>query len=93
MRTGSSSTTSSRLVPSVTVMRGLSTCGDPGETAGRRGKTGSGKSHELAACGRSTTVSGGAVRVGGHDVRDVEQDSLAASIGLVREDSSCISTP
>jgi len=32
-------------------------------------------------------VSAGAVRVGGHDVRDVTQDSLRGAIGLVMEDS------
>ena len=32
-------------------------------------------------------MTGGAVRIGGHDVRDVTMDSLRASIGLVMEDS------
>ena len=32
-------------------------------------------------------MTGGAVRIGGHDVRDVTLDSLRASIGLVLEDS------
>ncbi len=32
-------------------------------------------------------VNGGAVRIGGHDVRDLTLDSLRAAIGLVMEDS------
>src|SRR5207302_8093965 len=32
-------------------------------------------------------VTGGAIRIGGHDVRDLTTDSLRAAIGLVPEDS------
>ena len=51
------------------------------------GTSGSGKSTISLLLPRFYDVSGGAVRVGGHDVRDVTLDSLRAAIGLVLEDS------
>ena len=74
-------------VPSEPVLRGLSLRVDPGETVAVVGTSGSGKSTISLLLPRFYDVSGGAVRVGGHDVRDVTQDSLRASIGLVMEDS------
>ncbi len=74
-------------VPSEPVLRGLSLRVDPGETVAVVGTSGSGKSTISLLLPRFYDVSGGAVRVGGHDVRDVTQDSLRASIGLVMEES------
>ncbi len=74
-------------VPSEPVLRGLSLRVDPGETVAVVGTSGSGKSTISLLLPRFYDVSGGAVRVGGHDVRDVTADSLRASIGLVMEDS------
>jgi ATP-binding cassette, subfamily B, bacterial len=74
-------------VPSEPVLRGLSLRVDPGETVAVVGTSGSGKSTISLLLPRFYDVSGGAVRVGGHDVRDVTQDSLRAAIGLVMEDS------
>jgi len=74
-------------VPSEPVLRGLSLRVSPGETVAVVGTSGSGKSTISLLLPRFYDVSGGAVRVGGHDVRDVTQDSLRASIGLVMEES------
>ncbi len=74
-------------VPSEPVLRGLSLRVGPGETVAVVGTSGSGKSTISLLLPRFYDVCGGAVRVGGHDVRDVTQDSLRASIGLVMEDS------
>ena len=74
-------------VPSEPVLRGLSLRVSPGETVAVVGTSGSGKSTISLLLPRFYDVSGGAVRVGGYDVRDVTQDSLRASIGLVMEDS------
>ncbi|MGA2825946.1 MAG: ABC transporter ATP-binding protein [Streptosporangiaceae bacterium] len=74
-------------VPSEPVLRGLTLRVDPGETVAVIGTSGSGKSTISLLLPRFYDVSGGAVRVGGHDVRDVTTDSLRASIGLVMEDS------
>ena len=74
-------------VPSEPVLQGLSLRVDPGETLAVIGTSGSGKSTISLLLPRFYDVSGGAVRVGGHDVRDVTADSLRASIGLVMEES------
>jgi ATP-binding cassette subfamily B protein len=74
-------------VPSQPVLRGLSLRVRPGETLAVVGTSGSGKSTISLLLPRFYDVRGGAVRVGGHDVRDLTLDSLRASIGLVMEES------
>ncbi|HSR86842.1 MAG TPA: ABC transporter ATP-binding protein [Streptosporangiaceae bacterium] len=74
-------------VPSEPVLRGLSLRVRPGETLAVVGTSGSGKSTISLLLPRFYDVRAGAVRVGGHDVRDLTLDSLRASIGLVLEES------
>jgi ATP-binding cassette subfamily B protein len=74
-------------LPSQLVLRGLSLRVRPGETLAVVGTSGSGKSTISLLLPRFYDVGGGAIRVGGHDVRDLTLDSLRASIGLVMEDS------
>jgi ATP-binding cassette, subfamily B, bacterial len=74
-------------VPSQPVLRGLSLRVTPGETLALVGPAGSGKSTISLLLPRFYDVSGGALRVGGHDVRDLTQDSLRSAIGMVMEDS------
>jgi ATP-binding cassette subfamily B protein len=74
-------------VPSEPVLRGLSLRVSPGETLAVVGTSGSGKSTISLLLPRFYDVRSGAIRVGGHDVRDVTLDSLRASIGLVLEES------
>jgi ATP-binding cassette, subfamily B, bacterial len=74
-------------VPSQPVLRGLSLRAAPGETLAVVGTAGSGKSTVSLLLPRFYDVGSGQVRVGGHDVRDLTQDSLRAAIGLVLEDS------
>jgi len=74
-------------VPSQPVLRGLTLRVRPGETLAVVGTSGSGKSTISLLLPRFYDVRGGAIRVGGHDVRDLTLDSLRASIGLVMEDS------
>jgi ATP-binding cassette, subfamily B, bacterial len=74
-------------VPSEPVLRGLSLRVRPGETLALVGTSGSGKSTISLLLPRFYDVRSGAIRVGGHDIRDLTLDSLRASIGLVLEES------
>ena len=74
-------------LPSEPVLRGMSLRVRPGETVAVVGTSGSGKSTISLLLPRFYDVTGGAVRIGGHDVRDLTHDSLRSAIGLVMEDS------
>ena len=74
-------------LPSEPVLRGLHLRVSPGETIALIGTSGSGKSTISLLLPRFYDVTGGAVRIGGHDVRDLTMDSVRASIGLVMEES------
>ncbi|WP_236245097.1 ABC transporter ATP-binding protein [Streptomyces sp. CC210A] len=69
------------------VLDGFSLTIEPGETVAVVGASGSGKSTVSLLLPRFYDVTGGAVRVGGHDVRELTLESLRAAIGLVPEDS------
>ena len=74
-------------VPSQPVLRGLSLEVRAGETVAVIGPSGSGKSTLSLLLPRFYDVRGGAVLIGGHDVRDVTQQSLRSAIGMVMEES------
>ncbi|MCB5169269.1 ABC transporter ATP-binding protein/permease [Streptomyces bambusae] len=69
------------------VLDGFSLTIAPGETVALVGASGSGKSTVSLLLPRFYDATAGTVRVGGHDVRELTQDSLRAAIGLVPEDS------
>jgi ATP-binding cassette subfamily B protein len=58
----------------------------PGETVALVGRTGSGKSTAARVLARFYDVTSGAVRVDGHDVRDLTLTSLRANIGVVLDE-------
>jgi ATP-binding cassette, subfamily B, bacterial len=58
----------------------------PGETVAVVGRTGAGKSTVARLLDRFYDVTGGAVRVDGHDVRDLTLASLRAQIGVVLDE-------
>ena len=59
---------------------------EPGQLVALVGQSGAGKSTMAALVPRLYDVSGGAVRVDGHDVRDLTGESLRAAIGVVSQD-------
>ncbi|MFZ8758141.1 ABC transporter ATP-binding protein [Microbacterium sp. HMH0099] len=65
------------------VVSGVSFAAAPGETVAIVGSTGSGKTTLVSLVPRLFDVTGGAVRVGGVDVRQADLDVLWQSIGLV----------
>ena len=68
------------------VLRGLSFRVAPGETIGIAGPTGAGKSTLIKLLLRLYDVTGGAVRLDGHDVRDLSMADLRRNIALVSQD-------
>jgi ATP-binding cassette subfamily B protein len=79
-------------LPSEPVLRGLSLRVGAGQTMAVVGTSGSGKSTLSLLLPRFYDVSAGAIRVGGHDVRDLTLDSLRAAIGMVMEESFLFSS-
>jgi ATP-binding cassette subfamily B protein len=72
--------------PDVEVLRGLSLTVRAGETVALVGASGAGKSTTVSLIPRLYDVTSGAVRIDGHDVRDLTLDSLRRSIGVVSQD-------
>ncbi|WP_018177461.1 ABC transporter ATP-binding protein [Jongsikchunia kroppenstedtii] len=65
------------------VLAGLSFTVSPGETLAVIGSTGSGKSTLVSLIARLFDVTGGAVRIDGHNVRDLPADALWGHVGIV----------
>jgi len=68
------------------VIRNVSLDVEPGESVGLVGETGAGKSTLLKLLQAYYDPDEGAVRVDGHDVRDLSRQSLRRSIGYVAQD-------
>jgi ATP-binding cassette subfamily B protein len=68
------------------VLKNVSFRVNPGETVALVGPTGSGKTSAMALVHRFYEVQGGAVLVGGHDVRDVTQESLGEQVAMVLQE-------
>jgi ATP-binding cassette subfamily B protein len=73
--------------PSEQVLRDVSFTVQPGHLVALVGPSGAGKTTITALVGRLYDVQDGAVRVGGHDVRDVTQESLHRVVGVVTQDA------
>jgi ATP-binding cassette, subfamily B, multidrug efflux pump len=75
------------------ILRGISFSAEPGQTVAILGTTGSGKSTLVNLIPRFYDVTGGSVRLDGHDVRDVTLASLRSQIGIVMQSSLLFSGP
>jgi ATP-binding cassette subfamily B multidrug efflux pump len=75
------------------ILRGVSFAIEPGQTVAILGTTGSGKSTLMNLLPRFYDVTGGAVRVDGHDVRQVTLGSLRGQIGIVLQETLLFSGP
>jgi glucan exporter ATP-binding protein len=72
-------------------VRNLSFKVSPGTVIGLVGPTGSGKSTMMALLSRLWDPQSGAIRIDGHDIRDVTLESLRTNIGVVFQDSAVFS--
>ncbi|MER7571304.1 ABC transporter ATP-binding protein [Streptomyces sp. NPDC126514] len=68
------------------VLRGISFRAEPGQTVALVGSSGAGKSTIASLLPRLYDVDGGAVRLGGVDVREVSARSLRETLGMVTQD-------
>ncbi|MFJ9815091.1 ABC transporter ATP-binding protein [Streptomyces sp. NPDC101151] len=68
------------------VLHGISFRAEPGRTVALVGSSGAGKSTIAQLLPRLYDVDGGAVRIGGVDVRDLTAGSLRATLGMVTQD-------
>ncbi|HEV3171996.1 MAG TPA: ABC transporter ATP-binding protein [Actinocrinis sp.] len=73
--------------PSAQVLHEITFRAEPGTMTALVGPSGAGKTTITALAARLYDVTGGEVRVGGLDVRDVTMDSLRARIGVVTQDA------
>ena len=72
--------------PDRDVLQGVSLAIEPGETVALVGASGSGKTTMSGLVPRLYDVTGGAVLIDGHDVRDLTQQSLRDAVGVVSQD-------
>jgi ATP-binding cassette subfamily B protein len=73
--------------PSDVILQGITATLEPGTTVALVGPSGAGKSTLASLVPRLYDVTAGAVRVDGHDVRTLTQESLRAAIGVVSQDA------
>lgn len=73
--------------PGEPVLKGISLEAQPGETVAIVGPTGAGKTTIINLIPRFYEVTQGAVRIDGHDVREVTRRGLREQIGLVLQDT------
>jgi ATP-binding cassette subfamily B protein len=71
---------------SVAVLHSVTATIEPGQMVALVGPSGAGKTTLASLIPRLYDVTSGAVRIDGHDVRDVTQKSLRAAIGVVTQD-------
>ena len=72
--------------PSGMILKGVSFVAEPGQMVALVGPTGAGKTTMSHLVPRLYDVTAGAVRVDGHDVRELTSASLTAAIGMVTQD-------
>jgi ATP-binding cassette subfamily B multidrug efflux pump len=72
------------------VLDDLSLVIKPGERVGLIGRSGAGKSTLVNLLLRFHDLAEGSIRIDGHDIREVTQESLRGAIGMVTQDTSLL---
>jgi ATP-binding cassette subfamily B protein len=70
-------------VPEIPVLQDIDLHVAPGETVAFVGHTGAGKTTITSLVSRGYEVTGGAIRIDGHDIRDIKRRSLTRHMGVV----------
>ena len=70
-------------IEGVPILRDVDLHVQPGETIAFVGHTGAGKTTITSLVSRGYEVTGGAIRIDGHDIRDVKRRSIAKHMGVV----------
>lgn len=65
------------------ILRDVSFVAEPGQMIGLVGPTGAGKSTVISVLNRFYDISSGSVTIDGHDIGDVQKDSLRDQLGIV----------
>jgi ATP-binding cassette subfamily B protein len=73
-------------VEDLPVLSGIDLAVRPGETVALVGQTGAGKSTLTSLVARFYDVTSGSLKIDGHDIRDIERQSLARRMGIVLQD-------
>ena len=73
--------------PGVPVLKGISFEAQPGQAVAIVGRSGAGKTTLVNLVPRFYDVTGGAIFLDGHDIRDVSVKSVRAHVGMVLQDS------
>jgi ATP-binding cassette subfamily B protein len=74
-------------VDSGEILKGVSFIAEPGTLTALVGPSGAGKTTISALIPRLYDVTGGSIEIDGHDIRDVELESLRDCIGVVMQDA------
>ncbi len=74
-------------VPGVPVIKEMSLTAQPGQTVALVGPTGAGKTTIINLLTRFYDVDGGAIRIDGRDIREVQKDTLRRKLGIVLQDT------
>ena len=74
-------------VPGVPILKDVSLRAEPGQTVALVGPTGAGKTTIVNLLTRFYDIQGGAIRVDGHDIRELHKDNLRRQLGIVLQDT------
>ncbi len=69
------------------VLSGINLHADPGQRIALVGETGAGKSTIIRLLARFFDIKDGAIKIDGHDLRQVTRDSLRSQLGIVLQDT------
>jgi len=80
-------------IPGVPVLHDINLEAQPGQTIALVGPTGAGKTTIVSLLTRFYDIQSGSIRIDGHDIRTVTQDSLRRQLGIVLQETYLFAAP